>query len=191
MITFPYFFKLSFRNISRCVFKILLKENRALESKKIPSWQSPVWILCGSALQHKLLQTTAAQARDHWVATRSPFKNWELVLQFYVLVQVPKKGLHGLLERAKGCWQEKKSIKTSRALPGWVYARSFEIRDYLKSGFMAWAQAPALSLYTQGICCSLMGCGSAHLSSEKEVRGINSAWASSPAWGSSNLHFLC
>lgn len=50
----------------------------------------------------KLLQTTAAQAWEHLIATCLTSKNPGLVLQFLVLVQVPKKGLHSLLERANG-----------------------------------------------------------------------------------------
>ena len=54
-----------------------------------------------------------------------------------------------LLTRAK------RIFNNSCAVPGRVHAHSFEIRDYLKSGFMAWAQAPALSLSAWGGCCSL------------------------------------
>lgn len=160
-----------------------------LESWKIPSCQPPLWFLCGSTLQHMAFWTTAEWERV--VAMCLSFKNWGLGLHFPVLVQVSKMGLtRESKQPRKGCWQEQKCAKNSCALPSWLHAHNFEIRDYLKSRFMAWAQGTCIiTLYIEGFAV-LFGVASV-LISHPGSRRIRSAWASSPPWGSLNLHPLC
>lgn len=141
----------------------------------------------------KLLQTAAAQAWEHWIATCLTSKNPGLVLQFPVLVQVPKRGFiaywreqtdrERLLTRIKRCQKCLCSPGLSTCSQLWNKGL-FEIR---------------IQGLGSGTCVISLYMGDFLFSSEswqcppliREARAIHSAWASSPAWGSSNLHLAC
>lgn len=152
-----------------------------------------MWFLCVSTLQHRPFWTTAEWG--HGVATCLTLKNRGLVLRFQVLVQVSKIGLlaiaywreqtakERLLTRTKICQKFLCSPKLIACSQLWNKGL-FETRIHgLGSGTCI------VTLYIGGFAV-IFGVMSVPLS-HPGSRNNSSAWASSPSWGSSNLHLLC